>query len=149
MTPKAYEDESKIQKVKLLLKWISSTVQVDEVISGNQKIHNINEHLENMAHNGFLRLFENENEIIVKDYLSSTSWIALGRFKRAHMSDRWICPVCSKCFVEDGNQGNIQNNWKCSRCLFFYHDVCARPKTINTKTQCGFDTQYDLCFSCF
>lgn len=91
-----------------------------------------------MRYNGYLRILHDVDVNLFKVYLSDTSQRLFDAFKDAHLNDGWICPKCSK-YLATG-----ESKWKCSRCLFFYHNVCAMGQAIDN----GDGTMYLLCLSC-
>jgi hypothetical protein len=104
-----------------------------------------------MKFNGYLRFLE-INMDIVKNLMTETSLTMYEDFMEKHSKDSWICPTCtSPC------NPNHQR-WKCLRCLFWFHNKCANPKTLKrnfAQAASQFsDTEkasenYVLCFSCF
>lgn len=130
-SPLAFEEESGANKLKLILSWLLPKNERQQVMTG-KLIQNIVKFLNAMKFNGYLRLFD-ENFELLKQRMTDTSWKLFLNFKEKRKNDEWICPTCAK-FYNDKTSG-----WKCSRCLFYYHNNCAIPNGTNNN----------LCFSCF
>lgn len=136
MARKPYQQESDDGKIMLLLKWIMQDEPYEQILSGQQVIKNITIQLNKMNYNGYLRLFDIELNIL-KNYMSDTSWNSLQDFASKRRSDSWVCPHCKHLFVSN------EVKWRCERCLFWYHRMCAQPKELH-----GENTIFILCFSC-
>jgi rubredoxin len=135
--PKAYIDEPDIAKIKIILNWMKQQ-KIDEILSGKEVIQNITVHLFSMQHNGYLRILHDVDMNLIKVYLSETSRILFEQFKQDHLSDGWICPMCTKHF------GLSDSKWKCSKCLYVYHNSCAIGHAFDNVD----NTIYLLCSSC-
>lgn len=129
--PLTFNNESGINKLKLLLSWLLPKSECDEVKNG-KIIQNISAFLKEMRFNGYLRFFSLDYEIL-KPCMSSTSWKLFLNFKKQRENDAWICPICELFFDENAVR------WRCERCIFYFHDNCCKSQGKNDL----------LCFKCF
>lgn len=121
----------------MILNWMKLQ-KIDEILSGKEVVQNITQHLSAMQHNGYLRILHDVDINLIKVFLSQTSCTLFEQFKQSHLNDGWICPACRKFF------GQTDSKWKCSRCLYFFHNFC----TIGHAFDIDDNTKYLLCGTC-
>jgi rubredoxin len=136
--PKSYANEPDIEKIKMVLNWLRLSDKIEDIMSGKQQVQNITELLTDMHYNRYLRIVHDIDLNLIKVFLSETSWMLLQQFKTHHFNDGWICPSCKKYFQM------LDSKWKCSRCLFFYHSLCAMGHAYAMNN----NTTYLLCGIC-
>lgn len=112
--------------------------KIDEILSGKEVVQNITLHLSAMLHNGYLRILHDVDMQLMQVFLSETSCTLFEQFKKDHLNDGWICPLCTHFF------GASDSKWKCSRCLFFFHTFCTMGHAFDNDV----GTKYLLCGSC-
>lgn len=135
--PKTFIEEDENTQRKLILEWLLNS-PVDEYLHKHKTIDNITLLLENMKANGYLRIIQNIDLEIIKEYCSETSWEMIETFRENRTGDELKCSQCSDNFE------NI-NFWKCMRCFHVYHSKCCASKIITRKE----NEQYSLCTGCF
>lgn len=138
---KPFVEESNGIQIELILKWLKIP-QTDKL-----EIRNITTYLSAMKFNGYLRLFEIDM-LIVKPLMTDISWELFEDFQSKHLNDVWMCPICDLPCKSDSTR------WKCVRCLYWYHNACAKPQLVtkNSQNVTLFDVvveTYELCLSCF
>lgn len=136
--PKSFEEEPVQIKISLIVKWIYGSETFEAILLGKEKITNIETRLESMKFNGYLRLFEVDKNMLY-DLMTDNSKILFEDFETKRKGDAWKCPHCSSIF----GQGIAK--WKCVRCLFWYHEKCAKPMQVKLS---GVRDKF-LCNSCF
>lgn len=136
--PKPFEEEPEETKISLIMKWIYGSEKFAAILHGKEKITNVQTRLESMKFNGYLRLFEIDKDMLY-DLMTANSKILFKDFESKRKGDAWKCPHCSSIF----GQGIAK--WKCARCLFWYHEKCAKPKQVKRSAI----RDATLCNSCF
>lgn len=137
--PKPFWAESVEIQISMILGWIFRSESYQAVLDREDKIKNITSYLRSMRFNGYLRLFEVDMHII-KDRMTEPSWILFQDFKGKHEKDVCKCPLCTYDFVNDSVK------WKCSRCLFYFHEKCSKGRKVSQDVN---NEGYILCDTCF
>lgn len=137
---KPFAEETQSMKTKMILTWILNEEPSEDILNGKKKVQNVTTYLNKMKNNSYLRLFEDVDLTMIKDFMTSTSWILLQDFREKHINDKWICPKCNS-FLRTN-----QKFWQCERCLFWYHEKCLTGHIVKAR---GNSSEMLLCGVCF
>lgn len=138
--PVAFKHLSKSNKVKTILTWIMNDIPNESVMNHTRKIDTIQFHLNNIPNNAYMRLFEEVDVNILKEYLSEKAWCELQNFKAEHQNDMWHCHICFA--VLSKRKLLIM----CDKCMLWFHQTCLR-KQSNLKGV-AFNRKVFFCNSC-
>lgn len=135
MQPTIFRDETPKNQAQLVLTWIFGDANAARYLGG-ETINRIPTHLSKMKCNGYLRILNNVNLLILKEYCSQTSWELLQSYKEEHGDDELFCFHCEKVITQG------EGLWTCDRCFKVFHTVCHDPKMFNNNTNVA-------CFGCY
>lgn len=128
--PLPFDEETLEARAQIALKWMLNVNTLDrDILNGNKKISDMAHILKKEHPNRYLRVLQNVDLEILREYITETSFDFINDLKETTKNNSFICPTCN--FVI--NQTNEVDEFQCDKCFLFYHRKCSEVYKISSK----------------